>query len=138
MGQLGQAFEMAFAAHAGQTDKSGQPYMAHVVRVASGVTGDAQIVALLHDVVEDTPVSLEEVSAAFGADIAAAVDAITKRDGEPVDTYLDRVAANPLARAVKLSDLADNSNPARLAMLDADTQAHLTRKYDHAKARLAR
>lgn len=138
MSRLGDAFEMAFKAHWGQTDKSGQPYMAHVVRVASRVAPeDAQIVALLHDVVEDTPVTLDQVQDAFGPMIAKAVDAITKRKGEANDTYLDRVAANPLARAVKIADLNDNSDPVRMAQLDKATQERLERKYTHAQSRLA-
>lgn len=137
MSRLGDAFEMAFKAHWGQTDKSGQPYMAHVVRVASRVAPeDAQIVALLHDVVEDTKVTLEEVEAAFGPMIARAVDAITKRDGEATADYLDRVAAEPLARAVKMADLSDNSDPVRMAQLDRATQDRLTKKYAFAKSRL--
>ena len=137
-GRLGRAFEIAFQAHWGQTDKSGQPYMAHVVRVASRVApDDAQIVALLHDTVEDTDVTLDEVQAEFGPMIAAAVDAITKRTGETNEAYLDRVAANPLARAVKMADLNDNSDPVRMAQLDRATQERLTKKYTFARSRLA-
>ena len=137
MGRVGDAFELAFAAHQGQTDKSGQPYMAHVVRVASRVdTEDAQIVALLHDVVEDTDVTLATVEDTFGLTISAAVDAITKRKGEANTAYLDRVSANSLARDVKLSDLADNSDPVRLSLLDDATRARLTEKYARARDHL--
>lgn len=138
MAALGDAFEIAFAAHAEQTDKSGEPYMAHVVRVAAGVEGEAErIVALLHDVVEDTDVPPARIADRFGPEIAAAIDAITHRPGEPRPDYYARVRANPLARAVKLSDIADNSSPARLARLDAVTQARLTEKYDKAREALA-
>ena len=134
---LGRAFEMAFRAHAGQTDKSGTPY-AHVVRVAAGVDGEmAQVVGLLHDVVEDCDTTLAEVEAAFGAEVATAVDAITKRAGEANAVYLIRVAANPLARRVKLSDIADNSHPVRLALLDQPTQDRLREKYAEAHAALS-
>ncbi|MEM7058552.1 MAG: HD domain-containing protein [Pseudomonadota bacterium] len=137
MSRLGRAFEIAFAAHWGQTDKSGQPYMAHVVRVASRVAPeDAQIVALLHDVVEDTQVTLDTIRDVFGTFIADAVDAITRRDGEGHDAYLDRVAANPLAKAVKIADLNDNSDPVRMAQLDQLTQARLAKKYAAARERL--
>lgn len=137
MNRLGRAFEIAFKAHWGQKDKSGQPYIAHVVRVASRVAPeDAQIVALLHDVVEDTAVTLDTLRSEFGPMIAQAVDAITKRDGEDQDTYLDRVAANPLAKAVKIADLGDNSDPVRMAQLDQLTQARLAKKYAAARERL--
>ena len=135
---LGRAFEMAFRAHAGQIDKSGAPYIAHVVRVAAGVDGEtAQVVGLLHDVVEDCDTTLADLEAAFGAEVAAAVDAITKRAGEANAEYLIRVAANPLARMVKLSDIADNSHPARLALLDQPTQDRLREKYAKARAALS-
>ena len=137
MGRVGDAFELALAAHAGQTDKAGVPYIAHVVRVAAGVAGEeAQTVALLHDVVEDCDVTLAEIEARFGARIAASVDAITRRDGEAPDEYYSRVAADPLARTVKLSDLADNGNPARLALLGPDQRARLEKKYAHAREML--
>ena len=136
MGMLGDAFEMALAAHAGQTDKSGEPYIAHVVRVAARAqTDEERVVALLHDVVEDTDVPLSHIESAFGPRIAAAVDAITMREGEDRTAYYARVAADPLARAVKLCDLADNESHARLARLDAGTRARLEQKY--AKARTA-
>lgn len=135
MGTVGEAFELALAAHAGQTDKLGEPYIAHVVRVAARTGSDDQrIVALLHDVVEDTDVTLETVEARFGAEIAAAVDAITHRAGEPRADYLVRVRANRLAAAVKRADLADNANPARLARLDGDTRRRLEKKYAQAAA----
>lgn len=132
---LGAAFQLAFQAHAGQFDKSGAAYIAHVVRVAARLeTEDQQIVGLLHDVVEDTETGLEAVRSHFGEDIAQAVDAITKRDGEPKDAYLARVRANPLAHAVKLADLADNSDPVRLSLLPPDIRERLVRKYAHAKS----
>ena len=93
-------------------------YIGHVARVAAGVTGDAAIVtALLHDVVEDCDVTLDQVAAQFGADIAAAVDAITRRNGEGSDQYYARVRSNATALTVKRSDIADNSNPTRLQLL---------------------
>ena len=94
------------------------------------------MVALLHDVVEDTDVPLSRIEAAFGPRIASAVDAITTRDGEDRSDYYARVAANPLARAVKLCDLADNESPARMARLDPETRARLERKYARARAAL--
>ncbi len=129
------ARDIALEAHAGQTDKAGAPYITHPARVAARLAGDppAEVVGWLHDVVEDTGVTLDDLAAEFPAGIVAAVDAITKRDGEDRDDYYRRVAANPLARKVKHADLDDNSSPDRLAMLDPETQDRLRAKYAHAR-----
>ncbi len=130
MSRIGQAFEFAFEAHRGQTDRAGLAYIGHVARVADGVTGEDEIVvALLHDVVEDTDIPLLRIEAEFGPEIAAAVDAISRREGESEADYLDRVTANPLALAVKRADVADNDHPARMAVLDNETRARLKKKY---------
>ena len=72
------------------------------------------MVGWLHDTVEDTAVTLSEIEARFGPETAAAVSAISRRDGEKWSDYLGRVAANPVARQVKISDLIDNSNLGRI------------------------
>lgn len=132
------AEQLARAAHAGQTDKAGRDYIAHPARVAQrvGDDPDAQIVAWLHDVVEDTPVTLADLSQQFTPAIVDAVDAITRRPQEPPAQYYQRVAASPLARLVKFADLDDNADPDRLALLDKPTQERLTRKYAAARAAL--
>ena len=122
------------SAHAGQTDKAGLAYIGHVARVAAGVRGEKpQTVALLHDVVEDCGVPLARIEAEFGDEIAGAVDAITRRDAETPGTYYARVRANPLALLVKLSDIADNTHPARTALLDDETRTRLEQKYARAR-----
>lgn len=127
---IGAAFELALAAHQGQTDKAGMAYIGHVARVAAGVETDAErVVALLHDVVEDCDVPLADIEAKFGAEIAAGVDAMTRRNGEAADDYYARVRANPLALRVKRADIADNSSPERLKLLDEATRERLTKKY---------
>lgn len=130
--QLAQA--IAIRAHEGQVDKSGHPYIGHPARVAQRVRGDdaAEIVAWLHDVVEDTEVSLGDLRRQFPGFVVAAVDAMSKRPGEQPDDYYLRVRGNPIARAVKLADIADNMDPARSALLDAATRHRLAAKYDHA------
>ncbi len=101
--------------HLGQTDKAGSPYITHPARVAERLeTDEEKVVAWLHDTVEDTGLSLSEIEARFGPETAAAVDAVSRRDGESWDDYLDRVKQNPVARRVKISDLIDNSNLSRL------------------------
>jgi hypothetical protein len=109
------AIRLAAAAHAGQTDKGGAPYITHPLRLMAAVDGDAaQIVAVLHDVVEDTPVTVEDLRReGFGKEVLAAVDCVTHRRGEPYADYVARCKANPVARRVKLADLADNSRPDR-------------------------
>lgn len=134
---IGAAFELALKAHQGQTDKAGMAYIGHVARVAAGVETDSErVVALLHDVVEDCDVSLSEIEAKFGAEVAAGVDAMTRRKGEASATYYARVRSNPLALRVKLSDIADNSCPDRMKLLDEATRVRLTKKYSDALAAL--
>ena len=102
--------------HAGQVDKAGAPYIGHPARVAARLDSpEARAVGWLHDTVEDTGLALDEVRETFGAEIAAAVDAVSRRPEEAWTAYLQRVKANPLARQVKISDLIDNSNLSRLA-----------------------
>lgn len=118
---------LAARVHTGQTDKAGEPYITHPQRVAAPLeSSESQVVAWLHDTVEDTTLTLDEIRAQFGAETAAAVDAITRRAGEAWGTYLERVKENPVAKAVKISDLIDNSNLGRLpkvTMEDVDRQA---------------
>ncbi|WP_431728517.1 HD domain-containing protein [Verrucosispora sp. TAA-831] len=133
------ADRLAAAAHLGQLDKAGQPYIAHPRAVAAMLAeqghGDHVLMAaLLHDVVEDTAVTLDDLRAAsYPAEVVDAVDAVTKREGE---TYMDavwRAAAHPLGLLVKLADNAHNSLPDRLALLpDADAD-RLRRKYVRAR-----
>ncbi|GLZ39640.1 HD domain-containing protein [Actinokineospora sp. NBRC 105648] len=134
------AVRIARAAHDGQLDKSGNPYITHPLRVMRGVhTDHERMTAVLHDVVEDTPVTLDDLRAQGCPDeVVAAVDAISKRPDESQPDYLTRVAGNPIARAVKHADIADNSSPARLAQLDAPTRERLRAKYADALAFLAR
>lgn len=117
--------------HEGQVDKSGKPYVEHPARVAGRMeTPEEQVVGWLHDTVEDTGLSLEEVERQFGPETAAAVDAVSRRDGEAWEDYLERVKQNPTARAVKISDLIDNSNLSRLdrvTMKDARRQEKYNR-----------
>ncbi len=113
MTKLERAKEIAEKAHKGQTRWDGiEPYFNHPLRVAKAVKKygqDAQIVAILHDVVEDTEVTLEGLSE-FGEVITQAVAAITKKDKEDYLQYLKRVRENRLASLVKIADITDNLN----------------------------
>ena len=127
---------LATKAHEGQIDKAGLPYITHPERVASRMENpEAQVIGWLHDTVEDTPITLRDIEATFGPETAAAVDAISRRDGEPWSDYLDRVAANPMARQVKISDLIDNSTLSRIphvTLKDVERQ----KKYNKALKKL--
>ena len=106
---------LATRQHEGQVDKAGMPYITHSMRVAGRLESpEAQVVGWLHDTVEDTGLTLAEVEAQFGPDTAGAVDAVSRREGEAWEDYLERVRANPVARQVKISDLIDNSNLGRI------------------------
>ena len=133
------AESLAREAHQGQVDKAGHPYVDHPTRVAARVAGDpvAVAVAWLHDTVEDTGTSLEELRRrGFPAVVRDAVDAMTRRDDEDPDAYYERVARDETAQRVKRADIADNSDPDRLARLDAPTRERLDAKYAHASRRL--
>jgi (p)ppGpp synthase/HD superfamily hydrolase len=131
------AKQIATKAHHGQLDKADQPYITHPEFVASQVTGDeAKAVAWLHDVVEDTTVTFDDLRATgLNGVVVEAVDAITKRDGEDYESYLERIATNPLAKAVKLADLKHNMDTSRLKTIDDRTRARLE-KYKLALAKL--
>ena len=101
---------LATAMHAGQVDKAGKPYIEHVARVAeSGAYYVEATVGWLHDIVEDTPMTLDAIEALFGWEIAAAVDALTRVEGEGYFDYICRIKdAGGTARAVKILDLEDH------------------------------
>lgn len=134
--QVELARRIATRAHAGQTDKAGRPYIDHPRRVAARVNDlREQAAAWLHDVIEDTTVTaarlLEE---GIDDDVVSAVELLT-RIGDDADYYA-RIAADPIAREVKLADIADNTDPVRTALLDPATRDRLASKYDHARRAL--
>lgn len=117
MATLERAIELAAAAHAGQVDKAGQPYILHPLRVMLRVTSEYErMAAVLHDAVEDTPVTPAQLTeAGFPAEVVAAIEALTKRPGESRMQAATRAAANPIARIVKLADNAENMDLGRIA-----------------------
>ncbi|MEE1782040.1 HD domain-containing protein [Streptomyces sp. SP17BM10] len=132
---LAEVETIARRAHEGQVDKNGHPYSEHIAAVARGTAerggSEAQIAAgWLHDTVEDDRLSREWLEgAALPESTKAIVDALTKRPGEPVEEYTARILATPGALLVKRADLAHNSDPARLAVLDGPTAERLRAKY---------
>lgn len=116
MPTLEDAIALAAEAHRGQVDKSGQPYILHPLRVMLRCQTQAQrIAAVLHDVVEDTGRTFDDLRAlGYPAEVLAALDGLTKRDGESYEAFVERAAANPIARVVKLADIEDNLDLRRL------------------------
>lgn len=117
MSTLERAIAIAAKAHAGQTDKAGQPYILHPLRVMLRMSGELErIVAGLHDVVEDTHVPIDQLKIeGFSPIVLDAVRALTKLPGETRLQAARRAAADPLARAVKLADNAENMDLSRIA-----------------------
>lgn len=125
------AIALAVRAHAGQVDKAGDPYLCHVARVAYAVCGDkeAEAVAWLHDVMEDSPGYDEQIMCNFPASVSDAVSRLTRWKGHSSEWYYERIRDSPLALKVKLADIADNLDEARLSKLDHKTADRLRRKY---------
>lgn len=128
------ALRIAHAAHDGQTDKTGADYILHPLRVSlMGESDDDRVVGMLHDVVEDCPEwSLERLAQYFPRHIIEAIEALTKRQGEDYTAFIERVKLNGIAARVKMNDIADNMDPARLNKLPPDVGARLQRKYSRA------
>ena len=131
--QSERAYEIAKKAHLGQVDKAGEDYIKHPEKVASFVkTDEEKTVAYLHDVIEDTELTLEDLHEyEFSKEVIEAVDIITKKRGEDYQSYLNSVKKNKLARAVKLADLRHNSDLTRLAKV---TEKDIKRKEKYQKA----
>ena len=127
MSTLERAIEIAARAHAGQTDKGGNPYILHPLRLMLAVgTPHARMAAVLHDVVEDSPLTLADLrEECFPREVVDAVDALTKRDGEDRLQAAARAARHPVARAVKLADVRDNLDLSRIGEPTAKDLARL-------------
>ena len=116
---------IAERAHAGQVDKAGKPYIGHPAHVAVSVEGDkAKAVAWLHDVVEDTPMTFDDLRAAgIDDEVLAALELLTHDKTVPYMEYVAAIRENDLARTVQLADLAHNSDLSRLPeVTDAELQ----------------
>ena len=131
------AMKLCYEAHKDQVDTTGVPYVFHPFHVAEQMTSEAStIVALLHDVVEDTDYTLDDIAAAgFGKEIVDAVALMTHEDDVPYLDYVANLKDNPIAREVKLADLAHNSDQSRLGEIDEETRQRLE-KYKKAIALL--
>jgi (p)ppGpp synthase/HD superfamily hydrolase len=118
MSTLERAIVIAAEGHAGINDKGGAPYILHPLRMMLNLsTTDDRIVAVLHDVCEDCPGwTFDRLRAeGFPDHVIAALDSVTKRDGEDYEAFARRAAANPIGRRVKLADLKDNCDVSRIS-----------------------
>lgn len=132
-GNLEQAIAIAARVHEGQVDKAGQPYILHPLRVMFRLkTEEERIVAVLHDVVEDSDVTFAQLKEeGFSARVLEALEGVTKRPEEEGDAgyeaFVRRAGANPLARRVKIADLLDNMDLTRLSELSERDFSRLDR-----------
>jgi (p)ppGpp synthase/HD superfamily hydrolase len=133
---LVKAHQLASQAHHGQMDQGGNPYLLHLEAVANLVnTTEEKVVSLLHDIVEDTPVTLDDLSKLFPEVIVTAVDAMTKREKtEKFIDYLKRAKANPIAKNVKIADMIHNSDLSRLPFPPREQDIQREEKYQVAIA----
>lgn len=124
------AIAIAAEAHASQVDKAGQPYILHSLRVMLRLGSEEErIVGVLHDVVEDCPGwTLDRLrQEGFPEPVLVAIESVTKRNGESYEAFVQRAGADPIGRAVKLADLADNMDRTRLAEVTPKDEARLAR-----------
>ncbi|MDD2139743.1 GTP pyrophosphokinase [Pseudomonas putida] len=129
--------EWALKAYSGKVDKGGKPYILHPLRLMSRLDDPiSQLVALLHDVIEDSPITGDELRAAgFPESVVGTVEVLTRRSGETYEAFIDRIRTNPLARKVKLLDIEDNLNLLRLSAV-TDKDLKRVAKYHRAWKRL--
>lgn len=129
------AMNICFDNHKDQMDKSGLPYVFHPFHLAEQMQDETTtVVALLHDLIEDTPYTFEQLAEeGFSDEVIEAVRLLTHDDEDmPYEQYILRIKANPIATAVKLADLAHNSDTTRLDTVDAAAKKRLER-YTKAK-----
>ena len=134
------ARRIAEAAHTGQVDRAGNSYFGHIERVAQAVKvaggSETQVVAAyLHDVIEDTDTtSAELLDAGVSAAALTLIAILTRHDEVGYEDYLQRIRSSPDAVLVKQCDMADNMDPARIALLDGETRERLRLKHEKAVA----
>ena len=138
MDMLEKAIGIELKAHQDQIDKYGRPYVLHPIRVMACFRNPVlQQIAILHDVVEDSAWTCKQLRAQnFSVEVIEAIDALTRRQGEPYDSLIERAALNPLALQVKLVDLEDNMDIRRMKDITQQDGERLNR-YREAHAKLS-
>ncbi len=129
--QFERAVSLARDRHAGQRDKAGRPYIEHPLAVAGFLSGEGdKIVAVLHDILEDTDCPPQLIAALFGSEVLDDVLALTHRAGEPRADYLSRILSRGgRALRVKRADIRHNSDERRLRLLDDPVRLRMLAKY---------
>lgn len=126
---LAHTMEFAEECHRGQVDKDGAMYILHPLRVMRKMDSETEkIVGVLHDVVEDTPVTLQILKEkGYSQEIVDAVDCLTKREDESYEDFIERCKQNPIALKVKIADLEDNMDIRRIDVLTEKDMERLNR-----------
>lgn len=139
MPTLEDAIALALEAHRGQTDKAGSPYILHPLRVMLRLQTDLEMmVGALHDVIEDSAVTQEDLTEqGYPDDVRDALALLTKREGEEYREFIERIAPSQLARVVKIADLEDNMDVRRLDKI-GPAEAERLQKYREAWEKLVR
>lgn|ERR1051325_4137110 len=116
---LEDAISIAALAHRGQKDKAGAPYLLHPLRLMMRMTSEAAMMAaVLHDVVEDTDWTLQQLrERGFSDEVLKAVECLTRKEGENYEEFIERVRKNAIAQEVKIADLEDNMNIQRISQM---------------------
>lgn len=113
---VNKAIDLAYSVHKEQRDKAGRPYILHPFTVAMKMDTEAETcAALLHDVVEDSAVTIDELREIFPPEVAEAVDVLTHKKGVSYEDYIREIRDNPIARKVKLADIEHNTDITRLS-----------------------
>ena len=128
------AMRLCYEAHRDQTDKSGVPYVFHPIHLAEQMRDeDTTVTALLHDVIEDTVYTFDDlVKMGFSENVITALKLLTHDKSVPYMEYIAKIKENPVAKAVKLADLAHNSDLSRLSSVDDKARSRI-QKYEAAK-----
>ena len=137
MATLEKAIGIATQTHQGQMDKGGEPYILHPLRLMLRMkTEDEMIIAVLHDLLEDTTWTLEQLrSEGFTDEVVSAVKFLTRRHDESYDAFIERVKTNSNAKQVKIADVEDNMNIQRISKLSSK-DTHRLEKYHKAWRKL--
>ena len=127
------AMQIAYKAHSAQLDVSGVPYIFHPYHIVEQMNDELTVcIALLHDVIEDTDITLEELEKNFPAEIIDVLKLLTHKKGEDYFEYIKRIKENPAAKAVKLADIAHNCDFSRVNAnnsVSQDKLEHWRNKY---------
>lgn len=119
-----------------QTDRIGVAYIEHPQRVAARLSDPREVAAAwLHDVIEDCNIGARDLlDASISQEVVGAVVLLTRTEDVGKDEYFKAIRKNPIALAVKLADIADNTDETRPRQLEPDDRERLAKKYREALA----